>query len=80
MHLLRREAHHGAGKPMVGNGIVSEHLHVPGGPTHQTGDDADERALARPVGPEQPMESAVGDRQRQIVEGGSAVVIDLGEP
>jgi hypothetical protein len=63
VHLLRRKPHHGARKAVVAHGVVAEHLHVARGPANEAGDNADERALPRPVGAEQPMEAAVRHRE-----------------
>ena len=63
----------------VAHGVVAEHAHVALGAAHEPGDDADERALARPVGAQQPVEPAIRHGEGQPLERVGAVVVDLGE-
>jgi hypothetical protein len=62
-------------------GVVrrTEHADLPVADPDQVADRADQRGLARAVGPEQPEERAVGDIEREAVEGQQAVVVALGE-
>ena len=63
----------------VGAVVVAEDARLAGGDADEVADRADERRLARPVGPQQTEEGAVGHHEVEAVEGEEAIVVALRE-
>jgi hypothetical protein len=76
--LLRQVAQRAAHGLAVCQHVHLAQAHAPGVGLLQRGQDAHERALPRPVGPQQP-EQAGGDGERHVLQGRHAVGIRLPE-